>query len=294
MPSGNVQVDTSVTSLAWSPDGKSLAVTSSNENRLRILDAATCQELLVIDLPTGITGNKLDMGLTVRWTPDGKHLLTLTGDRYLVGSQDYNLIVWDAASGRKISSIKIPNQAEPESGDLATSLTHYPTGAAIDIAPGSNRLATLGGNDTAIIWDDTYQTPQLTLVGHTNDVNSVAWSPDGRQLATASLDGTARTWDGKSGKTLFVLQGHTGRVDQALWSPDGRYLATAGEDDRHGSGIHPAASCCVPSKPTLGSSGAWPGRRIASDWSPVMMMPACAFGTLPAGSCLIRYVVIQG
>jgi WD40 repeat protein len=219
-----------VTSLAWSSDGKLLAASSGNENRVRIWDAATCQEQLTIDLPTSITGNKLDMGLSVRWTPDGKNLLTLTGDRLVTGSQDYNLILWDAISGIKISTVKIPNQADPESGDLASSVTHYPTGAAIDFAPGSHRLATLGGDNTAIIWDTTFQTPQQILVGHTNDVNSVAWSPDGSRLVTASLDGSARTWDGKTGKTLLVLQGHTGRVNHALWSPDGKTIATAGED----------------------------------------------------------------
>ena len=32
------------------------------------------------------------------------------------------------------------------------------------------------------------------LRGHTNSVNSVAWSPDGSQLASGSSDGTVRVW----------------------------------------------------------------------------------------------------
>ena len=220
------------TSVAWSPDGRRLATTSSIENRLRIWEAATCRELLVIDLPKGITGNVLDMGLTVKWSPDGRRLLTVTGDRYTVGSQDYNLILWDAETGKQLISTEIPNQTEAEMAGGISTVSHYVTGAAADFAPGGKRLATLGGDNTALIWDASLQGSPLVLTGHQNDVNSIAWSSDGQQLATASLDGTVRTWDGETGKVLRVMEGHTGRVNQAIWSPNGERLASAGEDAR--------------------------------------------------------------
>ena len=143
-------------------------------------------------MPKGITGNKIDMALNVQWTPDGKRLLTLTGDRYTLGSQDYDLLLWDAATGALISSVEIANQAEPESGELGVTFVNYPTGAAAEIAPRSGRLATLGGDNTALIWDAAWQKPAVVLSGHTKGVNSVDWSPDETKLATASLDGTAR------------------------------------------------------------------------------------------------------
>ncbi|MGD8753991.1 MAG: protein kinase, partial [Anaerolineales bacterium] len=67
-----------VTSAAWSPDGRRVA-TSSTDNSVHVWDAASGEELLVIDLPEGITGNIYDYALTVKWTPDGEHLLTLSG-----------------------------------------------------------------------------------------------------------------------------------------------------------------------------------------------------------------------
>ncbi len=123
-----------LTSLAWSPDGKRVASSGSSDNNVHIWDPATGKTILVIDMPKGITGNKLDMALNVQWTPDGKRLLTLTGDRYTLGSQDYDLLLWDAASGELISSLEIANQAEPESGDMSNTFINYPTGTAAEIA----------------------------------------------------------------------------------------------------------------------------------------------------------------
>ena len=219
-----------VTSVAWSPDGKLVATSASSDNTVHVWDPVTGETVLVIDMPTGITGNKLDMALHVQWTPDGKHLLTVTGDRYTLGSQDYDVLLWDANSGELLSSVEIPNQAEPESGDLGVSFVNYPTGAAAKIALHSGRLATLGGDNTALIWDTDWKQVELTLSGHTKSVNSVDWSPDGVQLVTASLDGTARIWDTQTGEELQVLEGHEGRVNIALWSPDGTQIATAGDD----------------------------------------------------------------
>jgi WD40 repeat protein len=71
---------------------------------------------------------------------------------------------------------------------------------------------------------------RVTLRGHTNSVNGVAFSPDGKRLATASADHTAKVWDTESGKELFTLRGHTNSVNGVAFSPDGKRLATASED----------------------------------------------------------------
>jgi len=219
-----------VTSVDWSPDGKKIA-SSSVDNTIRIWDAATGETLLVIDLPDGISGNIYDWGLTAKWSPDGTKLLTISGDRFLLGSQDYDLIMWNAETGEQIRTIEIPNQAEPEQGEgTTTSAEHYSVSTAAAFASNGEWLATVGGDNTAIVWDASLETQVRVLVGHKNDVNSVAWSPDATRLATASEDGTARIWDSKSGEQLQLMFGHEGAVNQVGWSPDGSQLATAGKD----------------------------------------------------------------
>jgi WD40 repeat protein len=68
------------------------------------------------------------------------------------------------------------------------------------------------------------------LQGHTDPVNSAAFSADGTRIVTASSDYTAQVWDAASGLSLVVLQGHTDAVTSVAFSADGARIVTASYD----------------------------------------------------------------
>ncbi|KAL8364758.1 hypothetical protein RB595_003843 [Gaeumannomyces hyphopodioides] len=69
-----------------------------------------------------------------------------------------------------------------------------------------------------------------TLEGHSDSVNSIAFSPDGQRLASASGDNTVKLWDAATGACLQTLEGHSDSVNSIAFSPDGQRLASASSD----------------------------------------------------------------
>lgn len=69
------------------------------------------------------------------------------------------------------------------------------------------------------------------MIGHTEPVLIVSFSPDGEQLASGSGDTTVRIWDLNTETPQFTCKGHTHWVLCLAWSPKADLLASGSMDN---------------------------------------------------------------
>lgn len=102
--------------------------------------------------------------------------------------------------------------------------------------PNLRNTSPLANLNVEIDVEITVPTPYVyirTLQGHTEGIESLAFSTDGSQLASSSRDGTIRLWNPNTGELLRTLRAHTGPVHSVAFRPGAFELASVG--DRSGN-----------------------------------------------------------
>ncbi|KAE8358593.1 WD40-repeat-containing domain protein [Aspergillus caelatus] len=224
-----------VTALAFSPDGKRL-VSGSNDNTINIWDLATYAVLQTLKghgdfveevsiSPNGklIASGSLDCTVRIWDLDTGALLWTSEHDDFVRGvrfSPNNELVIsgfksgtvrlWDAATGRPRKTF---------SAGRISSLAFSPDG----------RLATAGGQDLQL-WDKPMDRPIQTFEGHAREIFGVTFSPHGELLVSCSADGTVRVWDTNLVAAHKALRKHSYEVAATRISPDGKLLGSGSTD----------------------------------------------------------------
>jgi WD40 repeat protein len=224
-----------ITSVAFSPDGKTIAGAGYTDQTVEVWDLATGEELHTL---TGHTGRVRG----VCFSSDGKLLVS--------GSDDGTVRGWDPATGRERFVFAGPQRPvacvefSPDGhvvlagGEKGTSLWDVRTGEELDRLPETTAVAfspdgrsVAGVLGPAVrVWDVRTGQQNWAQPGHDNFIDHVAISPDGQTLLSVSA-GTARLWNARTGFEKFALDlgvAHGGRG--VNFSPDGTTLVGPGLD----------------------------------------------------------------
>ena len=186
-----------VTSIAFSPDRKTLASGSFN-SWVKLWDVATQTNIVTLE------GHQPTVR-AVAFSPDGKILAA--------GSGDTTIKLWDVETRTNIATLE----------------GHEHQIRSVVFSPDGKTLASGSMDFTARLWDVETQTNTATLEGHYGWVGSVAFSHDGSILASAD-DETVKLWDVETGKMIATLAGHKAFVGSVVFSPDGLVLASGSAD----------------------------------------------------------------
>jgi WD40 repeat protein len=135
----------------------------------------------------------------------------------VTGGADWTAQTWDLRRGRPAYTLA----------------GHF--GRVVDVAVSPKKgqfVGTASADGTARIWNVATRrgAPVSILMGHTNQLSSIAFSPRGLYALTASRDGTARVWKTDRGTAVAVLAGHDGAVRGAQFDRTGGAVLTYADD----------------------------------------------------------------
>ncbi len=151
-----------VNEVAYSPDGRLLAVASSLG--IYLYDAEGLEEVRFIETAAWVN--------SIAFSPDGEMLAS--------GARDGTVNLWRVADGSL----------------LRTLAGHTDWVLSVAFSPDGKTLVSGAADGTVNLWRVADGSLLRTLEGHTGGVDSVAFSSDGETLASGSRDGTVRLWGG--------------------------------------------------------------------------------------------------
>jgi WD40 repeat protein len=233
----SIALDTYVVDIAWSHDGRALAV-AGGEGAVALVENVAAKP------STRALGEHAMGTIAVAWRP-GSSVVASSG-------QDSAVVLWDTA-GAEAKRLK-PGMGwtehlaySPDGSLLATA-----TGKVVSLWNGAGELVHKfephAATVAALTWDKPgrdlaaaiqgaivvhrIEPPQFNVRRYTWPAAclTAAFSPNGKVLVSGTQDGTVHFWNLVTGKDS-QMRGYASKVALTEWSANSRFLATAAGND---------------------------------------------------------------
>jgi len=208
-----------VHSVAFSPDGRTMAVGSA-DGKVWLWNVTNPAHPVQIGQPLSPPGGAVE---TVAFSPDGRVLAA--------GDDNATIWLWNVTNPARPAQIGLPLTGPAQWDSNVLSVAFSPDGRI---------LAAGSADDKVWLWN--VSNPQhpaqigQPLTGPAHNVLSVAFSPDGRILAAGSVDDKVWLWNISNpehpARLGQPLTGPASEVFSVAFSPDGQTLAAGSFDDK--------------------------------------------------------------
>jgi RNA polymerase sigma factor (sigma-70 family) len=240
-----------VAAVAWTPDGKRVALASSRKVWVydpatgRVLQQLAGHKYAINSMAVAGRGDLLTSGgqdgfvrlwdpgtgqeirrikASQRWVdrlavaPDGRVLAT-----WSMEDEPRAVVLWDARTGRELRRLEVTSD-QPQAIPTIHTLLFSPDGSTVWAGSGTHLVLQRWEAATGKV---------LPPVGrHDGGLSGVALSRDGRAVAAASLAGTVYLWETATGQARLVVK-DAGYTTCLAFSPDGTLLALGNSGSHH-------------------------------------------------------------
>lgn len=188
-----------VRDLAWSPDGKNLALCTMLGVDIFSINPFEKSQQLNQSIPCK----------AIDWSQTNQFLA--------IAIPEGEIQLWDTDQWALLNTLE--SQFDDIHGIALSS-----SGKNLAIGSNQGEVKIMKLNSSASNEED------LLISSHVYGKVLVAWSPDEKSLVSANEDGRLVVWDAQSGELIILLDGHDAPINGMAWSADSKTLASSSQD----------------------------------------------------------------